>query len=368
MKSFTRFIGFALIMSVFVVLACDEDNGVEPPTPALQINVVYAFTKNSNPADTVTGLQSNDVYDVMVDSRDRTWVASNAGVSRYIGRTGDGVFNRNNVLPNPKCRTLFEHNDKLWIGTWGGGVGVYDIAADAWSQLTVDSGLVNGLVSDIKADGDDIYFATSNNVSIYKDDDQLPMDQRWSEYTTDDGLLTPVVSTIEIANTRTRGREIWYGPRMEEMILPGDYDSFGITVEREGLSLPIHYTTVNSGLLEPNVNDIFYDDVTELFWVAFSTLGLASVDVDGSTWTYYSMVQGLPSDVVYSITSVDGVIWVGTQGGVARMLSDGRFRGYGRSGGLPGDRVRRVYSNSATVLWSGFIENGAALLDPRSAK
>jgi ligand-binding sensor domain-containing protein len=125
---------------------------------------------------------------------------------------------------------------------------------------------------------------------------------------------------------------------------------------------------VNSGLLEPNVNDIFYDADTDLFWVAFSTRGLAVVDVDASMWTYFNMRNGLPSNVVYSVTKVGETIWVGTQNGVARQLGDGNFRGYGRSGGLPGDRVRRLYSNDSNSLWAALIENGAVELDPASAQ
>ena len=38
--------------------------------------------------------------------------------------------------------------------------------------------------------------------------------------------------------------------------------------------------------------------------------------------------------------------------------------GFGSSGGLPGDRVRRVFSDDPNELWSGYIGQGAALLDP----
>jgi ligand-binding sensor domain-containing protein len=68
--------------------------------------------------------------------------------------------------------------------------------------------------------------------------------------------------------------------------------------------------------------------------------------------------------VVYSIAKVGDVLWVGTQSGVAEMKSDGKFQGYGMSGGLPGDRVRRVYSDDPNELWTGYIDRGAALLDP----
>jgi ligand-binding sensor domain-containing protein len=155
---------------------------------------------------------------------------------------------------------------------------------------------------------------------------------------------------------------------MEEMIPDGDEDLYGITVVREGFVVyEIYYTMGETGLLEANVNDIVYDETRDLFWVAFATKGLASVDVEGSTWSYYSTEDGLPSNVVYSIALVDDVVWVGTQGGVAQKLN-GKFQGYGRSGGLPADRVRKVYSDKPSNLWAGFVNSGVALLKPGSAE
>jgi streptogramin lyase len=149
LKSFSRLFIYSLLVAAIVLAACDETTDVLPPEPPPQISVTKHFTRNSNPADTLTGLQSNDAYDVIVDSDGKTWICTQAGVSRYVGTSGDGVFNQTNKLPNPKCRALFEHNGTVWIGTWGGGVGTYDMADDTWSKLNSDSGLVNNMVGSI---------------------------------------------------------------------------------------------------------------------------------------------------------------------------------------------------------------------------
>jgi ligand-binding sensor domain-containing protein len=367
LNSFSRLFFLGLLLATVVIAACEDNPVPPPPDPPPQISVSYRLTFNSSLTDTVTGLQSNDVFDVIVDSQDRTWVATQAGVSRFRGKAGDGTWNQNNELPNPKCRSLLEHNGKLWVGTWGGGVGTHEMSTGMWSKLNVDSGLVNNMVADIAGVGNTIYFGTNDGASIYTDDPQLDLNDRWEtvpEGRNNDGILTPIVSVVTIAQTSTRGQEIWFGPRWEELILFGDEDKNGITVFREGLSQPIYYTMVNSGLIEPNVNDIYFDSSTQLFWVALSTMGLASVDVDASTWTYYTKVDGLPSDVIYSITKVGEVLWVGTQSGIAKMQSNGKFQGYAQDGGLPADRVRRVYSSDPNQLWSGYVDAGAALLKP----
>jgi ligand-binding sensor domain-containing protein len=360
-----------LLLATIAVVACDDTTQPEPPPDPPQIKVNYRLTLSAAfPQDTTTGLQSNDAFDIIVDSQDRTWVATQAGISRFRGTAGDGTWNQNNVLPNPKCRALLEHNGKLWVGTWGGGIGVYDMNADSWFTLDVDSGLVNDMVGDISAVGDSIYIATNDGASIYVDDDQLDMSARWDTIPVgrSNGILTPIVSVVVIAHTSTRGTEVWYGPRMQTLIQPGDENNHGITVFREGQFQPIYYTTVNSDLAAADVNDIFFDASTDLFWLAFPNSGIASLDVDAATWTYHTMADGLPSDITYSVTAVGDVIWAATQAGVARLKSDGTWQGYGRSGGLPADRVRRVYSNEPSELWTCFIDRGAALLDPNSAQ
>lgn len=130
----------------------------------------------------------------------------------------------------------------------------------------------------------------------------------------------------------------------------------------------MYFTEVTTDFPDPNVNDVFYDETNDLFYIAFSTEGLGVVDVGESTWRFYTMDDGLPSNVVYSITEVGGVIWVGTQDGIARQMTDGSFRSYNRSGGIPADRVRRVYSDSPDRLWLGLVEAGAALVDPNRAE
>jgi hypothetical protein len=377
LNSFNRLFVLCLLLATIVVVACEDNPLPPPPEPPPQITVDFRYTYNSNVSqDTTTGLQNDDAFDIIVDSQDRTWVATQGGVSRFRGRTGDGTWNQNNTLPNPKCRSLLEYHGKIWIGTWGGGVATYDMNGDLWSVLDQDSGLVNDMVGDIAAAGDStIYFATNNGASIYVDDDQLDMSLRWTTYPIadreadipTDGILVPVISAVEIADTPGRGVEVWFAPRVPVPVEEGKEANYGITVFREGQLFPDrYYTMVNSALADPDMNDIFYDPDTDLFWLAFSRVGVASVDVDAKTWTYYRMADGLPSNVVYSITKVGDVIWAGTQGGVARMRPDGTWQGYGTAGGLPADRVRRVYSNDPSQLWACFIEQGAAKLKPGS--
>lgn len=365
MRFSKRLILFALVLAIAGAQGCSDETTVEPPEPAPQITVVATYKKNIDPTK---GLQSNDVFDIYVDQVGKIWIGTFAGVTVFDGNTREAGFDQNNGLPNPKCRSLLEYNGKLWVATWGGGVGVYNMTSGTWSILNRASGLTNNQVADIDLYDDVLYFATAGGVSKYVDDEGIPMAERWSAFgrVAGDSLLDEVVSVVEVVST-PRGVEAWYGPSGDAIEI-GHEDEFGITVERESVPRPIYYTIVNSDLPEPRVNDILYDAGIDEFWIAFETKGLARVDVTNSRWTVYTMADGLPSDIVHSIALIDDVIWVGTQNGLARQLSSGKFRGYRRSGGLPADQVRKVYADPSGRLWLGFMDGGVARVDTKSAE
>jgi hypothetical protein len=154
----------------------------------------------------------------------------------------------------------------------------------------------------------------------------------------------------------------WYGPRVDARIEAENVPKYGITVSKSA-STVYKYTPANSGLVEPNVNDIYYDSVRNTYWVSYVTQGISEVNVTDKTWTSNTLVQGLPSNTVYSITRAgDGkggtTLWAATQGGLAKLVGS-HWESYARSSGLPGDRVRKVYSDDGQRLWAGFVEAGA---------
>jgi hypothetical protein len=569
-----RFPGLVLVFGLlFPAAACDDVTNPAPPPPGPQITVETYYTATVD-SGVQTGLQNNDVYDIFEASSDQVWIGNQDGVAVFgLGAGPRSIlsFNDNNGLPNPKVRTIVELDGKLYLGTWGGGIGVYDLALKTWSSLTTADGLVNDAVADIQVHGGKLYVATNGGVSMY--DPAARPGEEWDSFVRTPGdetgdLLDEYVSAIAIAET-PRGKEHWYLPRWESAVEPGAGDQHGITVARgtfnaapvvtlyaerdntmyedpdgaisngsgrfmfsglgtdgvqrralvkfdlgdeippgatileaglrlycstdvadlsrmilyratsdwgegtstadgdemagapsttgdatwkhtfyptsewanpggdyeslasastvvttqgsyqwqrpgtaadvqlwlddpssnhgwvldspesvkrwhtrengdvdrrpvlqvrHGGSTVIYLTEATSDLPEPNVNDVLYDESTDLYWLAFSTQGLATVSVESATWTFYDAEDGLPSNVVYSITEVDGVIWIGTQRGLARHRGNGTFQGYDRGAGLPADRVRKVYSDAPGRLWLGFVDAGAAQVDATSAR
>jgi hypothetical protein len=369
-----------------LLAACSSDPTLPPPPkapPQIKTSLTYTDTRDSNGQQ--TGLPSNDVYAMLAVSNGEFWIATNAGLARYANLNAnthapDKIVNEVNGLPHPQVRGMAELDGKVYVATWGGGLGVYDIAGDAWTQVRPGTtGLTEGYISGLATSPteDKLYLSTNNCVYIY-----APTTNTWTHFiTVDDDVLNPPLgqqpnldaqrwqATIScVAVTEDAGIvQRWYGPRVETRV--DNPELYGILVSKSASS-EYRYTTENSGLVERNVNAIYYDSDTQRYWVGYVTKGVSQVDVTAKTWTNYSIVQGLPSNTVYSITRAsDGAggttLWVATQGGLAKLDKGGKsWQGYGHSGGLPADRVRVVYSDDGHRLWAGFVDSGAAKISP----
>jgi hypothetical protein len=373
---------------LFLVPSCgEEDNSPAAPDPDPQISVVQSWKKSVNAEGRQNGLQSNKVFDMLVTSEGELWVGNSDGIVVFGSITSgarSAAYDHTNGLPNPKVRKIVEHGGLIYVATWGGGTGVFDMATDTWSKLSMPLG---PQTADIEVFDDVLYFSTNRGVSILDTDTGTWSTYRKETSSNPTGLLMPdpnelpnpcdgcpldeLVKMTHVANT-SRGLERWHARSIEFGIPPTAIPYLGITVLRVSDDLSpvtsrVTYTMANSAIPSPAVMDILFDDATGFFYIATQTDGVARVDVDNAKWTTYGTADGLPSDATYSLVKVNGRIWVATQGGVAGLRENGTWQGYGKSGGLTSDLVRRVYTDDGTRLWVGFTDGGVSLLDPSNA-
>lgn len=145
-----------------------------------------------------------------------------------------------------------------------------------------------------------------------------------------------------------------------------------IAVPHAALSAPVpiwtHFTRENSDL--PNDHVLALAGGSDgVLWVATAG-GLARLDEDGR-WHIYtkaSTKNGLPDDHVRALAlRSDNTLWVGTSGGLARLDKDGRWQTYttvNTAGGLPDNDVSAIALGSDGATWVGTSE-GLARLDKK---
>ena len=175
------------------------------------------------------------VYAIAIDSQQRVWFGTEGGISRFDGERwvhwthddGLGAPNRQSLpaSPNTGLGTRSRHDlsvlvegretynpnyvfalwvdpqDRVWAGTWGGGVSRYD--GEAWTNLTTADGLAGNVVYAIGQDEDGVlWFGTNHGLSRYDG-------RSWLTYDHTNGLLNDHVYAV----AATPDGDIWVGTK-----------------------------------------------------------------------------------------------------------------------------------------------------------
>lgn len=102
-------------------------------------------------------------------------------------------------------------------------------------------------------------------------------------------------------------------------------------------------------VLDPHVS-AFHQDRQGILWVGTQG-GLARWD--GTGWKVLTTRQGLCGNAVQAIADdPEGNLWVGTGAGLTR-LRDGQAEVFTKTNGLPGDSISSLYVDGDGVLWAG---------------
>lgn len=175
------------------------------------------------------------VYGVAVDAKQRVWFGTEGGISMFDGRvwqswtskdglgapntdklpislnTGLGTRSRHDLgvlvdgepsyNPNYVFSVTVDTDDRVWAGTWGGGVSRYD--GKQWTSYTTRDGLAGNIVFSVtQAPDGAMWFGTNNGVSRFDG-------RRWQNFGRRDGLFGD--SVYALAATPTG--EIWVGTK-----------------------------------------------------------------------------------------------------------------------------------------------------------
>lgn len=209
-----------------------------------------------------SGLVSNSVFSVAIDTGHIKWFGTNSGVSIF-DREKWRSFTTNDYLLNNFILCIAAANDGWnYLGTRGRGVNRlrldgFDVVTSASPYDTQWSGLASDSVYSAFIDSDGIkWFGTNAGLSRHEGDETK---ENWIRYTIDDGLAHNLVQTI----ARDSAGNMWIG-----------------------------------------------------------TLDGAS-RFDGAEWESFDTSNGLGGNIVYDIAvDTDGSIWLATNAGVSHFIEN----------------------------------------------
>ena len=251
--------------------------------------------------------------------------------------------------------SAIDGQERVWIGTGGGGIAVHD--GVQWVRYTVAStsgGLISDDVRSLAADGDEVWVGSTSGVSRFN-----TATNTWTKYTTSNsGLPNNVVSAIAFADVGTapnitRSQFFATAAGLAQHYTSGGSDLWSVA------------TTANSGLLSNKVRDVGVD-AHGAFWVV--TAGGVNKVVK-AVWTAYTDGNTPGCGVIQSATHVavddGGRIWFGTdrtdqidpEPGLGVCMLDtgtGTWRRFQSSNsGLADDTVKGLAVDREGRIWFG---------------
>ena len=363
LRQFGR-LALVLMLMVVSIWGCEEETTVAPPPPPEQITL-----------QRITGMASDDVFDVFVDSQQRLWVSTDRGVYLFPSTTGPydvskaTWFSDRDGIPNLQCRGMSELNGKVYVATWGGGLGIYDNATP-WLAVPATDTLLTGRVYEMAPDDTSLWLATVSRVTQYIDNGKPTVEERLVDHGEifGDRKFCSIVVRSGVGG-HADSTQIWVAQETGDSLgvpIPGGMKLFGLPDTSISWFRP-----GTSGIPSANVLDVEYDPTRDVVWSAHPGKGVATVDLEAKKWKTYTEADGLVSDLAVSVAINKrgikwpaGTVWIATQAGVTKMAPDGSMVNYSDGSGLPTLHVRRVVVDRNDHVWLCFADGGAAKVVP----
>jgi ligand-binding sensor domain-containing protein len=271
--------------------------------------------------------------------KDKVWVGTSGGVIRYVPEIDDyRLFDtKNGLLANGIFHVSRWTDSKMLIGTYGGGLAIYDERADKFEIFNVPDGLADAFVYDVLVmPNGDLWIATWSGANRVRGG-RLDDPKAWETYTvenTNGGLPNDWVYGLDLGKNATEGGLSLF--RDEKWTSWNHKDGQGAEYD-----------------LVKDDNTFMTDPATVSSHHAKQKIEMDLQNID----TAYN-----PNYIVALEVDKDGVVWVGTWGGGLARFDGSEFKNYTVKDGLPSNHVFMLHEDKKGVLWVG-TSNGMSQIN-----
>ncbi len=289
---------------------------------------------------------NRNVKSIYADGR-YVWVGTSGGVVRYDTETDEYELynNKNSELLSNGIFHVSRVDHRIAIGTYGGGLSLFDPEAGTWENMNIPQGLADQFVYDVLTlPNGDVWIATWSGANrVLGGDFSNP--EAWETYTVENtggGLPNPWVYNI----AEGRNGEVWLATEGGlARFKDGQWQNWQ---HEDGLGAP--YEVVKEAI--PFRNDPAKASMHHARQK--DEQGLSNVDVAYN-----------PNYVISLAVARDGTVWAGTWGAGLARFDGQRWRNYTTADGLPANHVFMLYIDRKGRLWIG-TNQGLALYRPES--
>ncbi len=309
---------------------------------------------------------------------DYLWIGTSGGAIRYQFSTDTyDVFD--NKVPGILSNGVFyvgRVGEYIALGTYGGGLSLYDSQTDRWRNINIPQGLADQFVYDIEQTrSGDIWIATWSGVNRIVEG-RLDDPAAWQTFTVENthgGLPNPWVYGVE----EGQDGEMWFATEgglaryrngtwtnwQHEDGLGAPYDTVKKAIEftSDPARQSAHHAQqkVQQGLGQVDVaynpNYIISLEVDSRGNVWCGTWGGGLARFDGETWRNYTTADGLPGNHIFMLyLDPDNTLWIGTSKGLTRLTEeDQSFPVLSKKDGLFADNVFSMAHAPDGSIWVG---------------
>ncbi len=296
------------------------------------------------------GLPATTIYSMLRDNNGYFWLGTPSGLVRFDGYDFE-VYSPNNSNNKP-IRTanagniFLDSQNRLWIGSWGKGVAVYDDALNKLHQfeqnLTDPNALQSNMVQVIFEDqGGQIWLGTNGGGLAKFNEANLNFTNFVNNPDDNASLSHNRVWSI----AQDKSGNLWVGTGEGLNLLPVGENKFQ------------RFTPENNNpksIDHPIVRALMVDDANRI-WVGTELSFGQFMPDDGS----YRIKQPENSQITASITrirlGVEGEIWIGTQKGLYRYQPENdKFTplvNADKYSLMPHDDIRDIYVDKNNAIW-----------------
>lgn len=273
------------------------------------------------------------------------WVGTSGGVIRYNTVTDEfRLFDVTSGLLSNGIFSIGKLDGRIALGTYGGGLSLYDETKDKWENLNVPDGLGDAFVyKTLKVSNGDVWIATWSGANRIRGGN-LRDRSKWDIFTVENtkgGLPNDWVYSLE----EGKNGEIWLATegglaRFKDEKWQNWDHSKGVGASFEKVKGDPQFGTDPAKLSEHHARQT-------------KEMGLEGVSGGGA----YN-----PNYIVSLQVDRDGVVWCGTWGGGLARFDGKKWRNFTVANGLPGNHIFSLHLDSSGKLWVG-TNNGLAIYD-----
>jgi ligand-binding sensor domain-containing protein len=283
---------------------------------------------------------NSNVKSIYIDGKD-VWIGTSGGVIRYNTATDDfRFFDQKDGLLSKGIFNIGKLDGRIVVGTYGGGMSLFDKASSRWENYNVPNGLADAFVYRVlKASNGDTWIATWSGANRILGGD-LNDRTKWEVYTVENtkgGLPNDWVYSL----AEGKDGEMWFategGPARFKN---GKWQHWKVGAPYEKIKNDPKFGVDPAKFSEHHAQQA-------------REMGLEGKSGAGA----YN-----PNYIVSMVVESDGVVWCGTWGGGLARFDGKKWRNYTMSDGLPGNLIFMLNRDPSGKLWIG-TNNGIAVLE-----